>query len=327
MEPYHFRLKLQDLLKKHGLTQARLAAEIGMDAQRLSDLLHGRWKRLYRHEVERLLAFFGCDFDELFEAFRRDCFFSAYQTKHISVHVACGPRETESGRPFDRDYVAGFDFEALSLLLGHASRHDIRATVVSSYERTPREMAGIRVIDHLYPDGTHILLGSQLSNSFVERVVCLMYGVAPFDEAQRARFPYCFAWEHGAPSSFGITRAAEPGVIATQSGERVARREDREVGAGSDCGIVVSYRVPLEPKRQRHGFRVERTVIVCAGHGGPGTYACVRAITENPGAFYPPHPSQPWMRVVQAETHRTPKADAPRFDGREVVKVHVLEVA
>jgi hypothetical protein len=197
----------------------------------------------------------------------------------------------------------------------------------------PREpfVPGARTILDLFPEGTHIVIGSPITSDFTERVVSLMHGVPPFEEARLESFRYAFCWSEARDvrsSSFGFRSGELPtGIWCNRERRIIAERKDTAGGEGDDCGLIVTYRSPEHGKTPREaGLRTERAVIVLAGHGAPGTLACAKLLCDRTLDFelYPPEARKAHMRAVKATVLKAD--DGTLDDNRDLTDQWLVEV-
>ncbi len=325
----HMRLQflLLKRMEERGVSFPALSKLAGIKGDRLRAIAHNKVKRVTTEEIPRILGALGISANDFFDCYEADVFTGARIEKEITLHLVI---KSDAGNgaegPLDRVYISAWDWYALMVLYAHATELGIRVKFEPHSVNYPRETS-VRSVREMFPEGTHIVIGSQLSFRLTERVVCLMHEVAPFDETKIPRFPVHFVWDpaRNVASSFGraARRDEEPGIYATRDDRPVGRRVDTKSGEGHDAGLIVAYRITDPARVRKNGLRSERCICVLAGHGGAGTLACAQALAD-PGLaseIYPPQDYKPRLRVVQATYDRP--FGAGRGDDREIRKVEL----
>jgi DNA-binding Xre family transcriptional regulator len=336
---HNVRCRLKALLAERRRPQkwlARRSREVGcpLSQTRITQLTTNTFKRISAEEISVLCQILGVGPAELFEVYENSVWFGAQQRKHLTIHVAMRSLPVAPGEraqvPLHRLMTSGWDVRALQLCIEHARSRGIYCSVELHAPREPFA-PGARTILDLFPEGTHIVMGSPITSDFTERVVSLMHGVPPFEEARLESFRYGFVWSEAREvrsSSFAF-RSSEhrTGIWCNRERRVVAERRDTAGGEGSDCGLIITYRSPEPGKMPREaGLRTERCVIVLAGHGAPGTLACTKLLCDRAHDFelYPPEERTAHMRAVKATVLKAD--DGTLDDNRDLTEQSLVEV-
>jgi transcriptional regulator with XRE-family HTH domain len=336
------RLRLRELLKKRKMTQAELARRTGLSEDRVSKLVRNDWAKLKRFEFGRLLHALRATPAELFEIYEPTVFFGALWNGPLKIHVSSRwlvADERGIARPhYDYDGTANLpltfnsrDIEAVKLIQHYTGDLEI----LSKFETHPpgsMDPARFRV---LVENGSHVIIGSNLSGELSEYALAHMYGAPPFDEHYLDRFPFTFSWgvDRSVQSSFGFEGARQnlpEGIYSTSENEIVATRTYRNSGMVQDCGVIAVYRLESPPGDDPRGIRHERCVIVLAGHGRDGTLGCAQLLVDPAyqERLYPEQAATPKMFVVQVQHFREPSSrqlDPPV--SRELDRVEIVAEA
>ncbi len=311
-------MRLQFLLGKRmeemRISFPELGRLTGLSPERLRAIAINQARRFSLDELAFILGALELSPNDLLDCYEADVFYGARIEGEITLHVVIksdviDPHLDAHDGPQDRIYLSGWDWRAGLALYGHATALDIRV----DFEPHPVNLSRqphARSLREMFPSGSHISIGSQLSFAFTERIVCLMYEVTPFDENKIRRFPLHFVWDRARnlKSSFG--RAAvgneEPGIYATRDNQLIARRVDTKSGEGQDVGLVVTYRITDPAAVRKNGMRSERCICVVAGNSGVGSLGCAKALIDPALAaeFYPSRDNTPRMRVVRTTYER-----------------------
>lgn len=331
-------LRLREILRERGWRLSQLARETGLNEDRLRDLLHDRWARLERGELTRLIQVLDVPPSELFEVWRRDVFFGARRSGGLTIHVSSqsvghSQEDARAQGRLDGLFVSLWDARAADCVYWYARSLGISVRFcyhapLGSGQTTPE-----RTVEELFPEGSHVVVGSPLAFDLSERTASLIHRVPPFDCRSLDRFEFNFVWARHRPqkSSFGFTSVGDempPGVFSVRRRKLVARRTAAEGGQGEDCGLIVTFRIPATPREwKKTGIRRERCIVILAGHGGPGTLGCAHAVTDErlTPEFYPPQGWIPWMRAVRATVWRNPPRLAEGFDNRQLCSVDLVD--
>ncbi len=316
------RLRLAELLEERGLTQAELRRSTRLSEDRVSRLFHNRWSQITRKEIGLLLQALDATPAELFKVYARSVFFGSRWVGPLAIHVsaryprgsaepAIGGAQDLSGDPLtfnDRD------IQAYKAIYDHARSLGIEVAL-EPHGRDSLTPAGY--LD-LVRDGTHVIIGSNLTGQLSEFALAQMYDAPAFDDRVLDQFPFNFSWTQGrnVRSSFGFEggpRQVDEGIYSTREKRVVAWRTHVPSGVGKDCGLIAVYRVESPPDQDVHGIRKERCVIVVAGHGRLGTLGCAQVLVDPryEEQLYPETAKQPRMFVVQVEYFRPQPSTQP----------------
>ncbi len=320
------RLRLAELLEERGLTQADLRRMTRLSEDRISKLYHNLWSQVTRREIGLLLQAIDATPAELFKVYARSVFFGSRWVGPLAIHVSAryargsAKSATASARARASDLSGDplsfndRDIQAYKAIYDHARSLGIEVAI-EPHGRDSLTPSGYL---ELVRDGTHVIIGSNLTGQLSEYALAQMYDAPAFDDRVLDQFPFNFSWAQGrnVRSSFGFEggpRGVAEGIYSTQEKRVVARRTQVLGGVGEDCGLVAVYRVESPPDQDVHGIRKERCVIVVAGHGRLGTLGCAQVLVDPryEEQLYPETAEQPRMFVVQVQYFRPQPSTHP----------------
>lgn len=333
--PMFVRLRLAEMLKEKGMTQADLGRLTGLSEERLSKLVRNLWSQLKRAEIGVLLPALDATPADLFKAYTPSIFFGSRWEGPLTVHLSA--RSTGNGRAYGRDPSGDplefndRDVEAYKLIHDHASHLGIHVELGLH----GRDSLDRLRYQHLVEIGTHIVIGSNRTGQLSEYAVAQMYAAHAFDGSALDRFPFNFSWGDGinVQSSFGFdsrSRDLEEGIYSTREKKLVAKHTHPRGGLGEDCGLIAVYRVESPADEKMYGIRKERCVVVVAGHGRVGTLGCAKLLVDPAyeEQLYPKTAKQPRMFVVQVKYFRPqPSTNPTTHDVSTLEEVRIVAEA
>jgi transcriptional regulator with XRE-family HTH domain len=327
---YHVRLRLKELLEQRGMKQIELAHLLGIGQDAVGNMVSKPRLRLRTELIAQLIEVFDVEPNELFEFVAEDVFFSARVLGELTVHLACSSIHgaARGHEPFHVDTLSlnYWDLCAFDHIRDHAESLGIRVRLVPHrpYDRPDK------LVDRLFKEGAHVFVGSQLTAQLTEWVVSRMYKVTAYDVSRTDDFPATMGWDRrpelSGKSAFGfqVSGNQKPGIY--RGDQLIAERTHEEAGQGKDCGLIVTWRDTdgIAP----NGFRKDRCLVVCSGHGGPGTEACAKVLVDPAYAVevYPTQALKPRMRAVVADYSRPPMTIRDGFDNRELISQSLLDI-
>lgn len=326
------RVRLAELLEKHGWTQREFARRTQISKDRVSRLARNRFDMISREELEVMVSVLNVSIGDLFTLHREDVFLGPRRQGHLTIHMMMRAYE---GLRIERRMLpltlSGWDVLAMDQLRELFSALAIRVSLATHRSVDPPDPLLLRSLRRFCADGSHVVVGSPLGSQFSEHVVALLYGVESFSPENAGRLPYHFRWRSAHRSSFGVSSESEPpGIVHSATKRLVAGRTLPEAGLGEDCGLVITCRIPVAPHPLREQTEDhlpdERVIVVLAGHGGPGTLGCAQLLSDpdRSSDFYPPQPLKPRMRVVSVSYERDALGDGTQ-DTRRIVNARLLD--
>jgi DNA-binding Xre family transcriptional regulator len=337
MMVYQVRLNLDEEVAKQGLTLTELSRRTAINGwkpirpERLSVLMKNTWSEIRRWEIAVLCAVLNLQPSDLFQVYAQSLFYGPQVRGNLTVHVASSSFPdplTCPGAPqsIDRSCISIWDLRAFELIsnyaaeLGIQTKLQIHLPTASDHKYSPVQLK------QMFRDGSHVFLGSPLTSNLTEQVVACMHDATPFDSGKQDRFRYSFVWHQSRArsSSFGFPSPngdLAPGIYDNRRGGLLIERSYSEFGGGTDCGLIITYREPVDRRFwPNKGTFTENTIVVLAGHGGPGTLAAAHILcdSENDDALYPKEQEEPLMRAVQAKVWRAQDRLSVSFDNREL---------
>ena len=333
--PMFVRLRLTEMLKEKGMTQADLGRRTGLSEERISKLVRNHWSQLKRAEIGLLLQALDARPAELFKAYTPSIFFGSRWEGPLTLHLSA--RSTGNGRAYRHDPSGDplefndRDVEAYKLIHDHAAELGIHVEL-ALHGRDSLDRSAYLDLAEI---GTHIVIGSNRTGELSEYALAQMYSANAFDGSDLDRFPFNFSWGDGinVQSSFGFdsrSRSLEEGIYSTRDRKLVARHTHPKGGLGEDCGLIAVYRVESPPEQNKYGIRKERCVVVVAGHGRVGTLGCAKLLVDPAyeEKLYPKTAEQPRMFVVQVKYFRPqPSTNPTTHDISTVEEVRIVAEA
>jgi DNA-binding Xre family transcriptional regulator len=325
---------LREIMKARNLQVTDLCKAAGVHRSLVNNLRQNTFERLPRAGIAKICKALDLPLGELFSFHEEHPWFAVRLHHNLTVHLGCNtfnsPERTTEDGVFGRHYYGSWDIrsyvELREFLDGFADKITVRYRGHDFTAETDQ-----RAIDAVFGQGDHLLIGSPISNRFMEFVICRMYDVPPFTAQMRTKFPLNFVWDssRSVPSSFGYKgQGGEFGIFSHQAGRLVARRTFVAQGEGEDCGLIVVQRLFQPVKNRRHFGRDDHRVIICIlGHSGPGTLAALRVATDPTYGPYlwPQEFGTPVMAVVSARYTRAPGAEGR--DNRVLTRCELVDPA
>jgi DNA-binding Xre family transcriptional regulator len=309
---------LREIMDQRNLHVVDLCKAAGVHRSLVNNLRQNTFEKLPRAGIAKICRALDLSLGELFSFYEEHPWFAVRLHGDLTVHFGCNtftsPERTAEEGLFGRHYYGSWDIWSYVELRAFLKSFEREVTVHYRGHDFKAE-TDQRAIDAVFGRGDHLLIGSPISNRFMEFVICRMYDVPPFTAGVRTRFPLNFVWDSSrmVPSSFGYQgQGGEFGIFSHQAGRLVARRTFVAQGEGEDCGLIVVQRLFQPPRDRGHFGRDDHRVIVCIlGHSGPGTLAALRVATDPKYGPYlwPQEFGKPVMAVVSARYTRAPGAD------------------
>ena len=327
--PWKFRRKLYCRLREHlderGLSMNSLARHAGVGRDAIGMLCRNDWQRVDRETLGRVCGALDVGLEDLFALHAEDIWFPIRLHRSVTIHIGSNPwgpqadsKSSDGLWPqFHQQSIGAWDFRAFRVLTKHLARLGRDITVRSEEHQADvdfgfdeDESAG-NLIEQVFTDGDHIVIGSPIANRFAEEIVCRLFGVTPYTPSRRTAFPFAFVWDARrgvTPSSFGYQALGKDiGIADLRSGKLVARCNIVPQGEGQDCALILTFRFWKSRRTRQFGMDDERVIICLLGFSGAGTYAAAKAITDpkNAALLYPPEQQVPLMLPVTATTQRS----------------------
>jgi transcriptional regulator with XRE-family HTH domain len=165
----NFKLNLEPIRNRLGLTRAELAARTGLRADRIGVLEKNKFEQLSVEELDALFRFAAPG--ELFSAWERSVFYGARQSGRLKVFIPLHSVPVAGGE--ESLYSSVYDEEARDVV-EHAVSRGIAVESVRLRPRPPTEEVA-NEIEKLVPQGSVVSLGSQLTSDFNEIAMALMF--------------------------------------------------------------------------------------------------------------------------------------------------------
>lgn len=342
--PFECHSMLYQIMTERRLTIEELSRRSGVGPDAISALRRNQWHAVTGRTIVRLCSTLEIGVSELFTLVRRDLWHPIRTSREVTIHLGSARVPLGGGPPasiplgpateVDPEMISAHDFRALQHIIHHLTHPRFGIEVCIQEHGVGRDVyaanAG-RTLEDLFPHGSHVVLGSPLSNPFSEAVFSAMYHAQPYKPEERGRFPYNFVWSptRSVVSAFGWPAIDRRVGIATASGEHLVaeRTAPSPDGVGRDCALIAVATLFQPRVKRKYGNDDTRTIVAIAGHGAIGTEGGAHVATDaqQTGRLLPLQNALPRMGVVSMTYLR--RRGGHGADGRHITDTSLVAVA